>query len=332
MELFNLVDLVRSYLTRDVGTKIASSLGEDRVQTQAGIDAAIPGLLSGFDGAASTTEGARRLSSAVDGADAGILSNLGSMFGGGFSTDRNGGILQSLLGSAGLSDLTAGIGRSSGLGGKAVTSLLGFLVPVVLGTLNKIKSTKGLDATGLASMLAGQRGNITAAMPEAMRTQREPGYTREPIRDVSREAPYETERVPLRTESRVKTSTSWILPALLALGLLGLIWYGISRPGVKAGRDEGGLAERTERMRDTYRQGATSFESLKSRYQSVIQEANNQGIQISKLQEKDGKLFIEGTAPSTEAANQVWNEIKRIDPNMDGIMANFPVSSNEGYR
>jgi len=74
-----------------------------------------------------------------------------------------------------------------------------------------------------------------------------------------------------------------------------------------------------------------SFESLKSKYQSVIQEARNQGIQISKLQEKDGKLLIEGTAPSTEAANRVWNEIKRIDPNMQGIIANFPVSTSVGF-
>ena len=55
-------------------------------------------------------------------------------------------------------------------------------------------------------------------------------------------------------------------------------------------------------MNETYKRGTTSLEGLKSRYQSVIQEANTQGIEISKLQEKDGKLVIEGTAPSSEAA------------------------------
>jgi LysM repeat protein len=177
-------------------------------------------------------------------------------------------------------------------------------------------------------MLAGQRSNINAAMPEGMRT----AYTREPLRDASREPAYETERYPRRAETHTKPSASWVLPALLGLGLLGLLWYGVSRSAVRAGRDEGAVAERTARMHETYRQkGMASFESLKSKYQSVIQEARNQGIQISKLQEKDGKLLIEGTAPSTEAANRVWNEIKRIDPNMQGIIANFPVSTSVGF-
>ena len=161
------------------------------MQTQAGIDAVILGMLSGFDTVASTTDGARRLSSAVYSADSGILSSLGSSFGGGFSTDRSGGILQSLLGGSGLSDLTSGIARSSGLSGRSITSLLGFLVPVVLGML---KDTRGLDATGLSNLLAGQRSNIAAAMPGGMRRAGEPGYTRDSLNDVSRDVPYETER------------------------------------------------------------------------------------------------------------------------------------------
>jgi hypothetical protein len=329
MESFNLVHVVRSYLPRDVSNRITLYLGGDRAQTQAGIDAAIPGLLSGFGRVASTTDGARNLSSAVDRADSGILSNLGSMLGGSFSTG-GGRALQSVLGTAELSNLTAGVGRSSGLGGKNVTTLLGFLAPVVLGVLKDIKTTKGLDAGGLANLLAGQKSNIAAAMPEGMRAMQKPEHTPESPRDVSRGGHYETAAGSPRAVAH-KPSASWILPALLALSVLGLIWYATSRPAVRAARDEGGVAERTERMRDMYGRGPASFESLKSRYRSVIQEANNQGVQISKLQERDGKLFIEGTAPSTEAANQVWNEIKRIDPNLDGIMANFRISSN-GYR
>jgi LysM repeat protein len=337
MEPLNLVNMVSSYLTGDVGNKLATFLGESRERTQSGVDAAIPGILSGFDRVASTPEGARRLSSTVDSADSGILSNLAGMFGGGgFSADTGGGLLRSLFGGERLSELGSGIGRSSGLSGKAVTTLLGFLGPVALGVLKHLKSIRGLDASGLASLLSSQRSNIAAAMPEGMRrvgTITEPTYTREPLRDVTREAPYQArpvETYPHTGEPRPKSSLGWLLPLLVA-GLVGLIWYGAARSGVRAARDEGGLAERTARTQEMYRHGAVSFESLKSKYQTVIQEARNQGIQISKLQEKDGKLLIEGTAPSSEAANRVWDQIKRIDPNMDGIIANFPVNSSVGF-
>jgi nucleoid-associated protein YgaU len=69
-----------------------------------------------------------------------------------------------------------------------------------------------------------------------------------------------------------------------------------------------------------------SFEELKQKYQSVIQQVQVEGIQLANLhQQQDGKLFIKGTAPSLEAANKVWDEIKRINPRLDDIVANFPV-------
>jgi nucleoid-associated protein YgaU len=70
----------------------------------------------------------------------------------------------------------------------------------------------------------------------------------------------------------------------------------------------------------------TSFEELKAKYQSVIRQIQVQGIQLANLhQQQDGKLFMKGTAPSVEAANKVWDEIKRINPKLDDIVANFPV-------
>jgi nucleoid-associated protein YgaU len=68
-----------------------------------------------------------------------------------------------------------------------------------------------------------------------------------------------------------------------------------------------------------------SFEEQKMKYQSVIQQIQAQGIQVANLHQQDGKLFIKGTAPSLEAANKVWNEIKRINPKLDDIIADFPV-------
>src|SRR5215475_12417312 len=68
-----------------------------------------------------------------------------------------------------------------------------------------------------------------------------------------------------------------------------------------------------------------SFEEQKTKYQSVIQMVQAEGIQLANLHQQDSKLFIKGSAPSMEAANKVWDEIKRINPQLDDIMADFPV-------
>ena len=115
----NLIELAKGYLTGDFKNKLSSLLGESRERTESGLNAAVPGFLSGLDSTASTPDGARRLSSAVDNADEGILSNIGSMFGMGSLSDIGTGPLQSILGMGGLSELTGNIGRASGLSGKS---------------------------------------------------------------------------------------------------------------------------------------------------------------------------------------------------------------------
>jgi len=101
---------------------------------------------------------------------------------------------------------------------------------------------------------------------------------------------------------------------------------------VKAGLDDDGLARRTARVQETYKGGLpASFERLRTKYSPVLREAEAQGIHLSKLEERGGKLVIEGTAPSMEAANAVWDEIKRVNPRMNDVAANFPVSASQGF-
>src|SRR5688572_32672797 len=64
-----------------------------------------------------------------------------------------------------------------------------------------------------------------------------------------------------------------------------------------------------------------SFEELKTKYQSVLKVIENEQIRVANLHLQDGKLLMKGTAPSQEASNAVWNEIKRINPRLDDIMA-----------
>jgi Uncharacterized protein containing LysM domain len=54
--------------------------------------------------------------------------------------------------------------------------------------------------------------------------------------------------------------------------------------------------------------------SLQEKYQSLIDLANRSGISGLNITEGDGFIKIEGTAPSAEVKQQLWDEYNRIDP------------------
>jgi LysM repeat protein len=59
------------------------------------------------------------------------------------------------------------------------------------------------------------------------------------------------------------------------------------------------------------------FNELKGKYQSVLNLIEQQQVQLQNLHVQDNKLFIKGTAPSEEAKNAVWNQIKLVDASYD---------------
>ena len=71
-----------------------------------------------------------------------------------------------------------------------------------------------------------------------------------------------------------------------------------------------------------------TFEDLKAKYQAALNVMQNKQIQMANLHMQDGKLFMKGTAPSQEAANAVWDALKKINPKLDDVMADFPVDTN----
>ena len=71
-----------------------------------------------------------------------------------------------------------------------------------------------------------------------------------------------------------------------------------------------------------------SFDQLKAKYQSVLQVIQDEQVSLKNLHLQDDKLFIKGVAPSLDAANKVWDEIKRVNPSADDITADFPVDTS----
>ncbi|MCM3901350.1 MAG: LysM peptidoglycan-binding domain-containing protein [Pyrinomonadaceae bacterium] len=59
------------------------------------------------------------------------------------------------------------------------------------------------------------------------------------------------------------------------------------------------------------------FNELKLKYQSVLNLIDQQQVQLQNLHVQDNKLFIKGTAPSPDAKDEVWNQIKLVDAGYD---------------
>jgi nucleoid-associated protein YgaU len=57
------------------------------------------------------------------------------------------------------------------------------------------------------------------------------------------------------------------------------------------------------------------FGHLKQKYQSVLNIIEHQQVQLQNLHVQDNKLVIKGVAPSEDAKNKTWDQIKLVDPN-----------------
>jgi hypothetical protein len=166
----NLVSVVMQFLTPDMIAKIASVLGLDRNVAQKAITGAIPALLASLADVASTPNGARQLTNTLT-QQSGTVENLKNLIGGSGQNllqESGSNMLSGLFGGGTLDTMAQTIGKFAGIGEGTSKSMLGMLGPVVLGALGQQQRSAGLDASGLASLLASQKDQITAAMPSGL--------------------------------------------------------------------------------------------------------------------------------------------------------------------
>jgi nucleoid-associated protein YgaU len=71
--------------------------------------------------------------------------------------------------------------------------------------------------------------------------------------------------------------------------------------------------------------------SVQEKYQSILNLADQNGTTYT-LSEGDGVLHIDGSAPSEEAKQQLWDEYNRIDPDYRSgdLMLNISVGAAAG--
>jgi len=171
---FNLVDLVKDQVGSAVMNQLGSALGGNSDVTEKAVGGAIPSILQGLMGSASTNSGAESLFKAVQDQDDGILSNLGDLIGGGADSpfaSAGSGVLSSLLGGGALGNLASAVAGFSGLGKSSSNSLMGLLAPIIFSVIKRKVLGGGLNAASLASMMMGQKDNIAAAMPAGLSDQ-----------------------------------------------------------------------------------------------------------------------------------------------------------------
>jgi nucleoid-associated protein YgaU len=69
------------------------------------------------------------------------------------------------------------------------------------------------------------------------------------------------------------------------------------------------------------------FNQLKEKYQSVLNAIEQQNVRLQNLHVEGDKLFIRGTAPSEQAKNEIWDQIKLVDPSYRDLTADITVEA-----
>ena len=171
---FNVMDMITGALTPDNIGAVANAMGMDNDLVAKGLGAAMPAVLAGVLGSASSPEGQAKLDSALNEADPGILDNLGGLLGGGGSAEMiasGSKMLSAFMGDSSLGQLAGALGSSLGAPKESSGSLLGLAAPMVMGMLAGTKKSEGMDIGGLVSSLMGQKELIGSAIPDDMTKQ-----------------------------------------------------------------------------------------------------------------------------------------------------------------
>ena len=165
----SIVSAISDVLTPDIVNKIAIASGLDRSTAQKAVSAAVPAILSGMADVVGKPEKAKMLTNAIEQLPADVLENIGGAFAGPAKAATDGrGVLSSLLGISAPTLLASTIARFLGISSGSAQTVLGLVVPAILGSLGRIQRANGLDSAGLARLLTKQKEDIADAMPTGL--------------------------------------------------------------------------------------------------------------------------------------------------------------------
>ena len=70
------------------------------------------------------------------------------------------------------------------------------------------------------------------------------------------------------------------------------------------------------------------LEDLKAKYQSVIDLAKARGVHLKNVHIENEKLLIRGDAPNQAIKNELWNQIKHVDPKYADLTADIGIDAS----
>lgn len=230
----SIMDAVQGSLTPEVVRSASSLVNEPESATRQTLSGVVPIILSGLTNLASSKDGASQLAGLIrDGGYGAAADNPRALFSGGSATTNMLGAGQQLLGTifgSRSSSVADALGRSGGVSSSSATKLLSLVAPLVMGVLAKRATAQGLNASGLASTLLGEKADVAAALPSGMsqllsgpsvvssRTEREASLS-EPVHLEHHAEPAVAEEV------RRGGGRNWLPLALAAVAALGLLMF-----------------------------------------------------------------------------------------------------------
>lgn len=242
----DLVDLVKGYVTPDVIQRAASYIGESTPATQKALGGVTPTIVAALSSLASTPGGVQQISRLLDSGkyDGSALSSVGSLFGGGVTTQSALGsgkdLLESLFGArtGGVADLIA---RFAGIGPNAASSLLALAAPLVMHVLGRQRSQGAFSGPGgLGTFLAEQQRSVAGLLPAGLGSLLGWSGLGASVSEVGASAAGAATRVTRDVAETVPAATNWtrwalplIILGALILGALAWLWQETPTTGVR---------------------------------------------------------------------------------------------------
>ena len=155
------------------------------------------------------------------------------------------GMLGSLLGDRDQAALASAVGKYSGVGTAAGSSLLAGLGPLVMGAIAQQQGPRALDGGSIAGLLAGQKDNIAAAIPSGFgkllggtglfntiddATRRTAAAGAEATRAAAASVSRTIDDTRRSATTAASTGTNWLIWAIPALAIAALLVWLLGRP------------------------------------------------------------------------------------------------------
>lgn len=167
----NIVELITEQFADRLSATAGEATGLDAAQTGKTVRAAIPAMLAGILGAASSQSGKDALAAELAAHDDVPFNSPSGLT---TANDRESLIatgmrsLKSLFGENRLGKLTSAIDSYAGIGSGNARSILGLVAPTVLGFLGRQQRAGNMDVGGMVDMLRRQWPAISGAIPKGL--------------------------------------------------------------------------------------------------------------------------------------------------------------------